>query len=296
MVKRLFFILLLLPFFCFGQNLVNNPSFEDTVVCPTGVNEISNSDGWYSLIQSPDYYHTCAPWPVSVPSNIAGQQNAATGNAYSGYWNYEVFTGREMFGSKLPAALIIGQDYFVSFKVSLADNTTSVNCGTNKLGIIFSVDSVAYFNVNFAHVYTDSIITDTENWTTVFGSFTADSAYKYMMIGNFFDNNNTDTVMISPFPLCRSYYYVDDICVSSDSTCYVVTGIPGTIPKQAIRIFPNPTTGIFTVTNSTGEIQVYDLFSRLLLRSNKEQIDMSNYPAGLYIWQVGTQRGKLVKE
>ena len=66
--------------------------------------------------------------------------------------------------------------------------------------------------------------------------------------------------------------------------------------KAGLKIYPNPTTGKFTVQGATAEIQIFDLFGRLLLHSNEPEIDMSSYPAGLYLWQVGDVRGKLVKE
>ena len=76
------------------------------------------------------------------------------------------------------------------------------------------------------------------------------------------------------------------------------------LSKKPLYAFPNPTTGKFTVAGATvpslhsrvNEIQVYDLFGRLLLRSNKPEIDMSSYPAGLYIWRVGEARGKVIIE
>ena len=61
-----------------------------------------------------------------------------------------------------------------------------------------------------------------------------------------------------------------------------------------VYVFPNPTTGKFTVVNKSGEITVCDLFGRLLLRSKEVLIDMSSYPAGFYIWRVGNATGTLV--
>ena len=73
-------------------------------------------------------------------------------------------------------------------------------------------------------------------------------------------------------------------------------GLSETSANDGITIYPNPSAGKFTVQGATAEIQVYDLFGRLLLRSNKPEIDMSSYPAGVYIWQVGTERGKVIIE
>ncbi len=64
--------------------------------------------------------------------------------------------------------------------------------------------------------------------------------------------------------------------------------------NEQILIYPNPTTGVFTAQGATGELQVYDLFGRLVLRTNKKEIDMSHQPKGLYIVKVGEAVRKLV--
>ncbi len=70
--------------------------------------------------------------------------------------------------------------------------------------------------------------------------------------------------------------------------------------QKQIEVYPNPTTGLFTVQGTATAIQVYDLFGHLLLRSNNRQIDMSSFPKGLYLYQIKTHdatvRGKLVKQ
>src|SRR5260221_14559404 len=89
------------------------------------------------------------------------------------------------------------------------------------MGVMFSTVPYDIFNptpmTNNATLYTNSIINDTVNWTMIFGSFIADSAYNYIILGNFFDNNHTDTLMITTGFFNASYYYLDDICVSTDS-------------------------------------------------------------------------------
>ena len=70
-------------------------------------------------------------------------------------------------------------------------------------------------------------------------------------------------------------------------------------PKEQprlFRIYPNPTTGVFTVAGATDEIQVLDLFGRVVLTTLEPQIDMSTYPSGIYFVKVGEVVRKLVKE
>jgi len=64
--------------------------------------------------------------------------------------------------------------------------------------------------------------------------------------------------------------------------------------KPIINVYPNPSLGKFTVENATEQIQVFDLYSRLVLCTNKVQIDMNGFAKGVYIWQVGSERGKLI--
>lgn len=64
---------------------------------------------------------------------------------------------------------------------------------------------------NSAHVYSDSLLNDTANWVQIKGSFIADSAYQYVVIGNFFDDFNTDTLNCSS----ASYAFIDMICVQA---------------------------------------------------------------------------------
>ncbi len=64
--------------------------------------------------------------------------------------------------------------------------------------------------------------------------------------------------------------------------------------EQQLIIYPNPTTGIFTVQGARGEIQVYDLFGRLVLETPNKQVDMSSYPAGMYMVRAGEAVRKLI--
>src|ERR1043165_3367909 len=79
-----------------AQNLVPNPSFEDTVKCPTNHGDINGIDAsnWLTFGSTPDYFNSCNNYPASdynhgcsVPDNWAGFQAAATGFAYAGLGN-----------------------------------------------------------------------------------------------------------------------------------------------------------------------------------------------------------------
>ncbi|HEX8517839.1 MAG TPA: T9SS type A sorting domain-containing protein [Bacteroidia bacterium] len=304
---------LLLTFLGKAQNLVPNPSFEDTLQCPHN-GWIEYSQGWKSFSSSPDYYNNCVPelFGYSVPNNFTGIQLAASGQAYAGAICYiegetDYSLNREILGNNLISPLLIGQKYFVSLKIAAIPNTFNIGSSMfiDKLGVLFS--SLEYTNLdsntippiqNFAHVFTDSIITDTTNWTTIFGSFTADSAYTYISIGNFFKNNNTDTIHHTNSTYPNAYYLFDDICVSTDSSfClnYVYIGINDEIiMEQNLNVYPNPTSDFVNLTFDDNEIHSVVIFNSIgaaVLVQNvfrKININISNLEQGVYYIHTNT--------
>jgi len=122
-----------------SQNLVGNPSFEEYSSCPTlSTNGIPKAIGWNGF--SADYFHSCSQFSPLPLNNGNGYQCAATGNAIVGIYTRVplVLTYREFVGAQLDSALILGQKYYVTVKVNLADN---YNCATNRLGVLFTNDS-----------------------------------------------------------------------------------------------------------------------------------------------------------
>ncbi len=284
-------------------NLVPNPSFEDTVFCPLGSNQLNACEHWLNFGNSPDYFNACSNPAFGVPNSNPGFQYAHTGNAYAGAIFFAKSTipngpnYREPIGIELSSSLIIGQKYFVSFFVVNAGvNNGSIAC--NKQGINFY--TVPFDSccppplINAAKLYNDSILTDTLNWTKISGSFIADSAYQYLSIGNFFNDVNTDTLSTSPFPT-YVYYYIDDVCVSTDSLYNETwTGfhqINNTL--NTISIFPNPSKGFFTI-DSPIPIESYSLFNlngqliteKKIISSLSVQIDLTNQPSGIYMLHI----------
>jgi len=93
------------------------------------------------------------------------------------------------------------------------------------------------------------------------------------------------------FPFVIDYAALNDTTLCYDS---LVDINEQEIQENQLIIYPNPTTGIFTVQGATGEIQVYDLFGRLVLRSNNQQVDMGSYPNGMYMVRIGEVVKKVI--
>ena len=295
---------------CLAQNLVPNPSFEDYSSCPNNAGQISNAIGWeFYNNSSPEYLHSCAT--VSeylVPQNLFGYQTASSGNAYAGFIGYDV-NGfyREIFGVQLTNNLTSSQKYYVSLRVNRADSNFFAGYSIDKIGIKFFTTQPAPTSMlinNSAHFYSSSVITDTSNWTQLFGSFVADSAYQYLLIGNFFDDGNTTVVNDLNGPW--AYYYVDDVCVSIDSNYaynYTYTGIPHNLLYDKVLLYPNPSSGnvFLSTTEYIQNVTIYSSLGKVVKlfypQKKKEQLlNLSNLPIGIYYVHIKLKKESITKK
>jgi hypothetical protein len=318
--RRIFlFTFCILQFvFCYAQNLVPNPSFEQYTICPDNpssplVDEVSRCIGWSTFSETPDYYNACADSIsyVNVPYTFGGYHQAASGNAFCGMIctcttipNY-----REIIGCHLTSPLQNGKTYYISFKVSMSYGGLMGNyVASNGIGIKFTTKQNSYNNPipidNSPIIYSSSIITDSVNWITISGSFIADSAYEYLAIGNFFDDNHTDTLLLGPVKF-RSYYFVDDICVSNESESCLIN-VTDNLMNNGFEIFPNPTHNIIYIKSfkCITSINLYDITGELLftLENNEKnmtgiyKIDCSQFKPGIYFITILNNNLKSTKK
>ena len=100
------------------------------------------------------------------------------------------------------------------------------------------------------------------------------------------------------------YFEIDDMTPSNQNFSYnqgaIIDLVPATDgivenPTQKLLVYPNPTTGIFTIDCKNTSLdacgyRIYDVFGKLLISNNltKESntIDLSNQPAGIYFFQL----------
>ncbi len=275
-------------------NLVPNPSFEDTVSCPTYYTQINKSVGWSSYRLSPDYFNSCNNTFVGVPNNEPGFQYARTGNSYAGLFTYAKFgfNTREIIGIRLIQPLVTGATYFVSFYVCLAIGTIQHNnIITNRIGLKFFTDSFSVSNPvpidNSADIFTDSLISDTLQWSLISGNFIADSAYEYIGIGNFFNDSLTTYVLLDS-SAAFSYYYIDDIYLLKDT---IIDNNQKIDFAASTKIYPNPASGYIIVEGAMrGNVQVVNCVGCILIdytiNPGKNTIDIRNLERGIYIVKV----------
>lgn len=199
-----------------AQNLVNNPGFETFVTCPSTTSQLFNASGWSASSYTPDYYHSCNMTSVGVPTNVCGYQPAASGNAYIGLLCYGSFAFnysaniREYATGMLTSPLVVGTTYNVSFKVARMNASSHE---VDHLGAKFTMtNNPALPITNSAHVFSTTPVSDTLNWTTISGTFVADSDYQFIVLGNHFDDANCTINSLQPVTFgWNAYYYVDEV-------------------------------------------------------------------------------------
>ena len=228
-----------------GENLVPNPSFEETRACPKDCDYIGGVVAWNLFPNfSADYFHRCANifqtieyrkrFPreeilnFGVPRNMFGYQEARTGDAYAG-----ISFCYEALAVKLLRPLVKDSVYKVEFFVSLADLS---NVGTRYFGMYFSETAIRTTTDNQMSISgfmldcppqiqnpPDRFLTDTVNWTPITGFYTAKGGEEYIAIGGFYSYHDSLVQRIRPDrPLAKvyrskekylGYYFVDDVSV-----------------------------------------------------------------------------------
>jgi hypothetical protein len=301
-----------------GQNIVPNPNFSEKLSCVDDLGQVFRCKHWYQPTGgSSDYYNSChdsllgANHRVGVPVNALGNQASAS-NANVGFYTYMGgLNVREYVGTDIPP-LTVGKKYRVTLSVSVAEKSTR---GTNGLEVFFynslslSPDSTGVVavspQINFS---TAAIVTDTLNWVVISDTFTADSAYTHLMIGNFKTDAETETISIKPLMSTMSYHYLDSVSVEE----YTEVSVMGTdAQKPTVSLYPIPvkdwaTIEITGATIRNGTLTVHNGQGAVVRQINDIQverfaIDRQELASGFYYYQLQAEnglslRGKMVVE
>lgn len=228
----------------------------------SGSNIESYIFNWFSSCGSPDLFNE--GFNVSgftPPNNTFGFQYPNHGNGFIGIQFYYTLNNnqniREYAGVKLLDTLHKRKyyyEYYINYSSYPQDNTyKSIIKNT---GLYFSTDSIKYLATPDLYTYTpdsfpttgvyesNMLISDTINWVKIYGTFIANGDERYLYIGNFKPDSLTEFEDGFSQPVGYSYYYIDDVLVAESDT---VLDIEENSIKNQINVYPNPTTGIFTV-------------------------------------------------
>ncbi len=204
-----------------GQNLIPNGSFEDTISygggftfpkqwkSPSGNNSIG------------EHYTPYNQYLWTVPKNFFGYQHAVNGNSYFGMAMYILYykAQRDYIQCRLKRPLIKDSTYCLQIYVNLPDSMTHASRG--QLGIYLSNSAISSTS-NGNLPYTPQLvispinyITDKVNWTEFNLQYTAQGGECYLTMGNFNDTLGIDT-LYSPgggihLNYFGTYYFIDNL-------------------------------------------------------------------------------------
>jgi OmpA-OmpF porin, OOP family len=251
----------------YGQNLVNNGSFEEYTGCPDNAGVLDYTLNWVRIQGTPEYFNSCAtlPW-VATPTNGLGYQVPYDGGqAYAGiilYADSDWFSPpellREVIGVELTEALVPGLPVQVSFKASPAafgSPGARVRWTTNSIGLKFTFAPLVALQepipaTNDADIQLEAVLSDTAEWTLVTGTIVPDSAYDAIILGNFKSDSLLIRNMIdSAGTYGIGYAYIDDVIVTE-----LFDGLPNhVVPCAAYGAWFDVNRSLLFVTRASPE-------------------------------------------
>lgn len=313
-----------------AQNLVPNPSFETYTVCPQGFSgwygtytpdEVKDAPPWsMATYGTADYFNECCTTSVGIPLNDVGggsYQYARTGSAYMGVITKVGVNNREYICAPLLSALTTGTKYYLSMYV----NRPNAGVPSDRIGIYLSTnypDTSLTTGAGGGYLPVTpqienpvgNLLSDTINWVQISGWFNALGGENYITIGNF----RPDSLTMGVGGFSESYYYIDDVCISTDSSVCIQNGDAGIKQNLTITnssVYPNPIKqdAILSFSNSENQICTLTLFDNQgvvvntinNITSNKVKISANNLQSGLYYYILNAKdnilaKGKLVIE
>ena len=145
--------------------------------------------------------------------------------------------------------------------------------------------------------------------TAVILTATPDEGYKLKNLKAYKTGDESQTVAISENKFTMPAF---DVTVTAEFEKTATTGLFD-VKRESLSAYPNPTTGQLWVSvpelaeGTAAEMHVYNTSGQLLQRvpahgasagsaANRLSIDLSGYPAGVYIIRVGNAAAKVVKQ
>ena len=278
---RIVILLLFISCCVSAQNLVPNPGFEELSRCPHSFS-VDKKDfivpGWASpTIGTPDHFHGCSWGDADVPFNWAGSANAHSGKGYAGIyvWSNDPNRNyREYLMCELAEPLQKDVQYVLEFYYRLASNSVyAINrfgLGLTNEALNVSHDKLIEVSPVISIENDSSIIAKTGGWERAKQVYTAKGGERFVIIGNFFDNNSTKSTRL-PYRIGKNtmlttsaYYFVDDVSVKpTDSLKQKVVPVVSKFKRDTIELNTD-----YILKNIQFEFDSY-----VLLRSSFVELD-----------------------
>jgi len=293
-----------------AQNLVPNPSFEDTVDCSTPTQcTLLKATQWYNpTISTPDVWDadTTRLCGYDIRTQGVGQMQPPEGARMAGGYFWDGPSGgptRDYMLTRLTEELAPGAAYQVSLwyvrnaAFGSAVDHVGVWLGNDSIheptwGPMGLVPQVRLRDPNIEY------LTNGTQWTQLVDTFTAIGGERWLIIGNFDPQDSIQAIVANPAaPYSNCYYYIDQVAVEA-------------LHGAGIREIANAAAywdGRNLVLHAEGfsgtvTVDVLDALGRQVYRSEagfsggKAEVPMDHYPRGLYVVRMRCgQREAVVK-
>lgn len=108
-------------------------------------------------------------------------------------------------------------------------------------------------------------------------------------------NGTFDFCDLTP-PASSPYIDINTGSVAGTITYCTWTGIEE-IDEESVSFYPNPTTSLINIqSNETISIEVYNMLGEQVLVTQQNQVDLSNYENGVYLFRVKDLGGKILSQ
>lgn len=172
--------------------------------------------------------------------------------------------------NRLKNNLQAGRIYCVSLYVNLSNQSTHA---VDRIGIYFgdsSIDTITQCTKPITYLTpqvenpVNNIITDTLNWVLIRGYFVASGTEKYLLIGNFYSDTNTNKLLVNPtnLPGMFSDYLIDDVSVIDEGLPAYAGADKAIVPGDSVFIGREPDVGIdeacvwYELTSTTSSVAI----------------------------------------
>lgn len=207
------------------DNMVPNPYFEEINGKLKKAGEIILAEPWYSPTEAQaDLFEADHKRPeLNIPLNEHGKETPLEGDHYAGlvFYSYKNKAPRTYLSVEMFSEMKEGGKYCVSFNVSLSDLSkyavNNVGAHLSKKKVDANGEGHLLLGTTVSHSK-NVIIEDMAYWTRICQVYTAEGGEKFITIGNFETDEDTewkkmkkDKEFVSSQQTYDAYYYVEGI-------------------------------------------------------------------------------------
>lgn len=251
------------PIFLSAQTFLNG-SFESTTgSCSYGLSNASFS----SMMSDCNAFGTASQ--IDILDNSCGFGTAENGTHFVGIAVDITNALTDAFALELSAPLVAGNTYMLTFY-----NRKDPGYGANLLEIGYSSDSTMFGTA------IDTAAVPTLSWGFVSMTFTP--------------TINCTHITVRTIAGTYGWNFVDDFVIAD------ITNTNNLAAADAmVQVYPNPTSGVFSIATPsscvTESVTVKDVHGNTVLISKSPIVDLTGFAAGVYILEVVTNDGRVVK-